>query len=380
MEKIIHYISFYSDLNDKENRYNSLACVNKVNYIMKVLNKLDYQVKIISPTYTLNNCYYSEKDITICKKNKLHVFATKSSNNKIIRYIERKLTFLVFKKYLLKNIKENEQIIVYHANTMLFYNVLKKLKKKKNIKIILEVEEIYSDVNNSLTYKKEEKMFKLADKYIFVTKMLEQKINNIANKPYCISHGNYNIENKIVDKYNDGKIHIVYSGIIDFVKKGAQMALNIAQYLSDKYVVHIIGFGNQNDIEILKEKIKENNSKNKCIVIYDGIRKGKEYISYIQKCEIGLSTQDSDEKYNDTSFPSKILAYLSNGLRVVSINIPAIKNSNVSELIYFYNENNPESAARVIMGININEKYESRSLIKKLDKEFTEKMAVMLND
>ena len=50
-------------------------------------------------------------------------------------------------------------------------------------------------------------------------------------------------------------------------------------------------------------------------------------LKFIQKCQIGLCTQNIDAAFNTTSFPSKILSYMSNGLEVVGVNIAAIKNS-----------------------------------------------------
>ena len=69
----------------------------------------------------------------------------------------------------------------------------------------------------------------------------------------------------------------------------------------------------------------------------------------MQKCHIGLSTQIPEGEYNDTSFPSKVLTYMSNGLSVVSIKIPVLLNSAVGEHLSFYSiPNGQEIAASII--------------------------------
>ena len=89
-------------------------------------------------------------------------------------------------------------------------------------------------------------------------------------------------------------------------------------------------------------------------------------ISFLQKCDIGLSLQNPEASFNMTSFPSKILSYLSNGLRVVSIRIPAIEQSSVGDLLYFYDIQTPEAIANRIKSIEMNCPYDSRKRIKSL--------------
>ena len=100
----------------------------------------------------------------------------------------------------------------------------------------------------------------------------------------------------------------------------------------------------------------------------------EEYLKFIQKCQIGLCTQNIDAAFNTTSFPSKILSYMSNGLEVVGVNIAAIKNSKVGQYIQFYNV--PDENA--ILNINLNNKTNNVDVVKELDKEFKEDLKDML--
>ena len=323
---------------------------------------------LLSLFFYFQKIFFTKYKDFIKKDNKRSVryFSTFGFGSKVLNYLKRKYSLFQLKKYLLKNVNDGDVIIVYHSCS--FYKMIKSLKRKKKVTIILEVEEIYGNVVKNKQSKNEYKIFDLVDKFIFITDLLKDKINK-DNKEYCISHGTYKVEEKINSK-KDNKIHIVYSGIIDKLKKGAFMACEISNYLSDKYVVHIIGFGKDSDIKELKDMIEESNKKNKCKIVFDGLKMGSEFVEYIQKCDIGLSTQDPAAEYNATSFPSKILSYMANGLRVVSIKIPAIETSKVGKCIYYYEKNDPCEIANTIMKIKTNDNYDSRVIISKLDKEF----------
>jgi hypothetical protein len=53
--------------------------------------------------------------------------------------------------------------------------------------------------------------------------------------------------------------------------------------------------------------------------------KGKEYNNFLHSCTYGLILQDPYLEYNYSSFPSKMLSYLSNGLTVISPDLPSFK-------------------------------------------------------
>lgn len=365
---MVCYIGFY-DTDDfkNENRDFSLAGRNKMDYIAKSIKN---DVIIVSPSWAHNFGFFSARKIKLDNKIKLYICPSYFTKIKLVNKFRKYISLLWLYIFTLFNIKKKDKIIIYHSTYLL--NYVKFLKKIKKIKIILEVEEVYSDISYK-NKKKEYKIFALADKYIFITEMLNKKIN-VNNKPYCISHGTYKSENQVIEKYNDGKIHIVYSGIIDKQKKGACTSLAICKYLNEKYKLHIVGFGSQEDVNMLINEIEENNKSNECKAVFDGKLTGDEYIKYLQRCDIGLSTQDPTGEYNATSFPSKILAYLSNGLRVVSVNIPAIKTSDVGNILYYYDEDSPEKIANVIKNIDMSDEYDSRKLINKLDKHFTKEL------
>jgi hypothetical protein len=379
--RLVKYIGFY--INDINNitRNGSIAASNKMDYITSAINELGYKVEIISPSW------FADKSRLYSKSYKFDSSDTKSivfapsfiANNKLTRYLRTLLSKLWLLKYILLNSKEDEDIIVYHSLALI--NTIKIAKMIKKFNLILETNEIYSDVIKYPNYivKNEYRIFKEADKFIFSTELLNKKLN-ILNKPYAINHGTYFVEKDRGLRFQDGRIHVVYAGIIDSQKGGAITAAVAAQYLDSNYHLHIIGFGNENNICELNDLISNISKKTECTLSYDGLLKGEEYITFLQKCHIGLSTQTSIGSYNETSFPSKVLSYLSNGLRVVSIRIKAIDQSKISDIIYFYNQDAPEEVANAIKDIDISESYNSKEKISELHTLFLRDLENLMSE
>ena len=112
---------------------------------------------------------------------------------------------------------------------------------------------------------------------------------------------------------------------------------------------------------------------------YEGCLSGEQYIRFVQKCSIGLSTQKPDARFNDTSFPSKILSYLANGLRVVSIRIRAVEESPISDLVVYYNEQSPELIAKAITSVDMTCPFDGRDRINKLYQDFAGELDALLD-
>lgn len=378
--KKIKYIGYYYPVDSKEKRNGCLAAINKMNYIAESLVKIGYNVDIISPSWYINDegKLTSKKYIKIANNIDLIQAPSYKTKNRYTGYLKSKLSQLWLFLYLLKNTKKNEQVIVYHSLALMWS--IKLLIKIKKLKLILEVEEVYSDVikaKNKLR-KVESEFISIADKYISPTELLNETINK-NNKKNIIIYGTYKVEFDIKKSFNDNKIHIVYAGTFEF-SKGVLKVIDVAKYLDKKYHIHIIGFGNQEEIKKIKDTIYNISTETSCMVTYDGLFSGEEYIKFLQRCHIGISPQNVDALYNKTSFPSKVLSYLSNGLRVVSIGIESIKKSEVKNLIYFYDIDNEIEIAKKIKSINFNEEYDSRRYINVLDEKFKINLKKLLED
>ena len=382
--KSIKYLAYYAKQNVCQERKYVLAATNKIDYICEALNNIGYNVDIISASATRNKkCNYPGGLFNLNENTRLKLFYTFPWGNalqKVLSILSMKL-FILFE--LLK-VRKDETIIVYHS--MGYMNEVNIAHRIRKFKLILEVEEIYSDVNGNIKTKlKEEKFFRKADSYIFPTQLLNDSIET-NGKPVIYIHGTYKVEtdrkckifNENLHTEKGNMIHCVYAGTFDPRKGGAILAAAAAEFLPSNYHIHILGLGSEKDTSSMKELVANLAKRCKCTITYDGLLSGEEYIQFIQSCDIGLSTQNPDAAFNATSFPSKILSYMANGLRVVSIRIPAIEKSAIGEYMYYYDKQTPEEIAKAIMDVNMNDAYDGRKIISELDANFTNNLKMLL--
>ena len=360
--KKIYYLGYYNPESNKDEKRNIvLAATNKMTYIVEAIENAGCAVEVISASQTLDKRSYVEKYIPICEKSHAHLFQTLPWGNKLRRVASILYSRRQYRKYILKNITKDDTIIVYHS--VAYADFIAKAKKKIGFKLILEVEEIYADVNGRESDRvKEYRAFESADAYIFPTELLNEKLNK-ANKPHAIIYGTYHVEADRNVSFNDDKIHVVYAGTFDPRKGGALGAVASAEFLDNKYHLHVLGFGSDVDKSNLMSEIDRISNLSECKVTFDGLRSGDDYIRFIQSCDIGLSTQNPNAAFNDTSFPSKVLSYMANGLRVVSVDIEAIKRSRISSYVCFYNSQTPQDIAEAIRRVDMNKKYDSKSFL-----------------
>lgn len=370
--KRIKYICYYDVIDSSEERGYSMAAINKLNYIFSTLNNNGIGVDIISMSGAVgDSCklyFSSKKNIGI---NTLKLFTSFSTAKK--SYMLKRTNFILLNiqlfLYLLFRIRRHEEIVVYHS--LGYVKMLNILKRLKNFSIVGEIEEIYQDAVSCSpsTCQAEYLFFELCDKYIFPTELLNDTVNH-SNKPHIIIHGTYQVDLPITDKFSDGKIHVVYAGTFDQRKGGGIAAVATAEWLPSNYQIHICGFGTEEEIMQMQNLITDINAKSGANVCYEGLKKGIDYINLLQKCHIGLSTQDPSEAFNATSFPSKILSYMSNGLEVVSIAIPAITQSAVGEHIYYYKTPTAKAIAETIIDIPIVSHKDTRKIVQNLSMQF----------
>lgn len=369
MKKEIKYIGFYDLPDSVPKRAFALAATNKMDYISDAINKAGFKVHLVSPSWFIDSSskvkFHSNSLKQLSENKKLTLVPSIGTSTKALRNIKIIGSLFWLFLWLVANIKRNEKIIVYHSPWL----VLPVLwaKKIKGFDLILEVEEIYSDVSSLHPYfdKLEQKIFKAADSFLFSTDLLQDKIN--TKKNFIVIYGNYQTFETLESPFIDGKIHLVYAGIIDSHKAGAFNAIESALYLNENYVMHIIGFG---EVELLKSRIEEINKTSKCKVIFDGAKYGHEYIKYCQQCHIGLSTQKMDGAYLDTSFPSKILSYLGMGLRVVSCYVACVAKSEIGDQVFYYKEDTPHAIAQSILNIDMSLVNNSKLKVQLLDEKF----------
>lgn len=369
MQKEIKYIGFYNLPITECKRAATLAATNKMDYISEILIQEGFTIHIVSPSWiddsSSNLNFIRQSTIKVNDRKKITFCPSFITNAKWSRNIKIIFTLCWLFFWLILHLERNEKILMYHATWLSI--PVRWAKFIRGFKLILEVEEVYGDVSviHSYFHTLENKLFSASDAFLFSTELLSKRIN--SNKPYVIIYGIYINYEKLELPHNDGKTHLLYAGIIDSHKAGAFNAIECTQYLPGNFILHIIGFG---EIPKLLRRIEELNQTNACKIIFDGTKSGEEFVRYSQSCHLGLSTQKMDGKYLNSSFPSKILTYLSLGLRVVSCYVECVANSRIKSLVTYYNIDTPEAIADAILSIDFNSQFDSRNLIKQLNDNF----------
>lgn len=375
---MVHYIGSFSRQAEEYGLFQAPAAATKMRYIADTIQK---QEKLI----LVSICGIKKHKFSIMPFTKIKISDNETdiiapsigAPIKLLRGINLILIWLFLFIYIVFFVKKNDIVLLYHS--VAYVNPILFARKIKRFKLILEVEEIYSDVSGKNDIQKEYRIFKVADAFLSPTKLLLDKIN-IYQRPAVIIHGTYQVEQFSSEIDNDDTIHCVYAGTFDPRKGGAVAAAAAAEYLPSNYHIHILGFGSENDIENMKSYVSEVAKKSSAKVSYDGLLSGEDYIKFIQSCDIGLSTQNPDAAFNATSFPSKILSYMSNGLRVVTIRIPAIETSDIGDNMYYYDKQTPKEIAKAILSINLNDNYDARSIIMNLDLKFINDIQILLEE
>ena len=375
----LKYIGFFDAQEASIQRNYFTSAANKMEYIVKAVASSGQPIEIRSASSVIESKFrfYKSETKQIGPNITLHLPSSWGGNNIYIKKFRTLWNITVLFLFLLFNTKKNEPIIVYHS--LGYLNAILWTKKIRKFKLILETEEIYTDVSDKEGKKKklEYNTIGAADAYLFSTELLNGKVN-LHNKPYCINYGTYQVEQQVVDKFDDGKIHIVYAGTFDSRKGGAVAAATAAEFLPENYHIHICGFGNNDDTIYIKDVINDTQKKSKATISFEGLLKGQNFIKFIQRCHIGLSTQNPDAEFNATSFPSKVLSYMANGLSVVSINIRAIKESKIGPFIHFYEKQTPKEIAEAILSCEINNN--NRKIIEELDVSFKKDIKSLLQE
>ena len=375
---MLFYIGFYADEKNSQNRRIVLSATNKMKYIIDTIEKIGIKQQLVSFGMTLDKKGYPASLEKISENVYLKQFKTFGRKNIFTKALDIYFSKLQLICYLLKNVKASDTLLVYHSPA--YCKEITFIKKIKKCKLVLEVEEIYGDVSGDKALRKKElAVCKRADAFVFPTDMLSSAVN-FNNKPYVTIHGTYQVEEDRCCRFDDGKTHIVYAGTFDPRKGGAGAAVGAAEYLSEQYHIHIIGFGSERQKEDIIKSIADTNKKSAATVTYDGLLSGEEYIKFIQSCQIGLSTQNPSGVYNDTSFPSKILSYMANGLRVVSVDIPAVKTSAVGEHLNYYKNQTPKEISNAIMQTKLDDAYNGREIITNLDNDFSKNIKKLLEE
>lgn len=376
MKKKIFYINYYTEDRGKGLKA-FFSCVPKVEYVVSKLENIYDEIEIVSAASSSKGVFWA-KHFKLKPSVSLKYFFSFHGNNRLTRIINAFLLRSQILFFLLRNVKKCDTVLVYHS---LFYaSVLKLYKKLTKHKFCLEIEDVFTSVNASIKDKApvEWNFFQYGDSYICVNDLLKEKLPQ--NKRTIVSYGSYLSVSKMEESH-DGEL--VYAGIIERYRYAAFLAAEAMLYLDDNYHLSIYGFGTDDDLEYLNSKIgRINNEKGYECVSYFGKLIGDDYYRAIQKSEIALSTHRYDEnnmKSADDTFPSKLLVYLANNVKVVAQRLECLERSELAKHIVFYDDPTPENVAAAIRtAAQESNNQKGRDLIARLDREFGGKLEYVL--
>ena len=373
----VFYLCNYVDSEYMGNLVSFPSAFGKIEYVTETLKKLGYEVDVVSLARSAKKRF--DKTEKIIDESEKHIYLSSfSSGGPLLKKVSVVFHWVEILYFLLKNVKREDKVIVYHSLDCRFWIYCYKKIFKKDF--ILQIEDVYTSVDKNIEHlkKKEWGIFALTDKHICVNDILCEQLNS---KHSVISYGNYMVPKELVSKKSKG-IKLVYAGVIEQKRKAAFVAVESMRFLDEEYELHILGFGEKENIDALKILIDEFNMRyEKHRIFFYGEKRGTEYFEFLQNCDIGLSTHsyhEDDMESADHTFPSKILTYMSNGLRVVAQELNVLKKSAIAEGMTFYKEPTPEEIAKAIMSVDLNDGYDSREIIKKLDEKFKQNLNELL--
>ena len=145
--KKIKCLAYYDTLDSKDRRYNNPAAYTKFSYVLECLQRLGYNVEILSASYGLDKKYIKGTTRKLSEKATLTTIGSLGRGNKLRNMLSNACFSLKLWFAVNALVKNGDTLLVYHS--LGYLDKVKKLKKRKNIRLLLEVEEIYGYVVNS---------------------------------------------------------------------------------------------------------------------------------------------------------------------------------------------------------------------------------------
>lgn len=362
----IHYIGWYIGENEFGRYTGNIPGMLKMRYVANMIKEAGLDVDIVS--LASSKCFSFSHIIKQSHGYSVKYPMSFGQKGKLGKLIDSYLKQIQFIYYVVFHVKKTDTILLYHS--VAYTNLLRKLRRYLKRRVALEVEEVYGYsaqadrdwVNGELDG------IKSMDYFLFVNSGIPRYLN-IQKEDYVVSYGVGNMSSRTTERFNDGKIHIVYAGTIEQKKLGAFTAVDTARLLPDKYVMHILGFGKDDSIAVMNDKISENNTAGKCKIIYEGYKTGKELDDFLFKCHIGISTNVMRPNFANNSFPSKVITYMCHDLTVVLGYADAFKDAPFVDGWTFYYDHTPESIAAAIENASLVNEGFYRPMIKQMNED-----------
>ncbi len=331
----ILYLGYYAPPGpERAERHTAPAGIQKMDYVLTVLRRLGYEPVVVSGAMAKRRWRRGGWASTP-EGAAVRLVWSPPGRSGALAGVSHALANLSVLRYLLQHAERDRPVLVYHS--LGYLGAVRLARRLRRFRLVLQVEEVYGDAAtlSRRARRAERRVFADADCFLLSTQLLAAEVDT-AGRPYAVVHGAYLPAARVAEPPDDGRTHVVYAGIVDLEKRGAFEAVAAARYLDARFTIDVAGFGDPTAVRHLVAEIDAQNRVADCPVTFTPSIDGPEYVRFLQRHQIGLSTQRPDGGFNKSSFPSKILAYLTNGLAVVSISVPSVRHSEVSDAVRYY--------------------------------------------
>jgi glycosyltransferase involved in cell wall biosynthesis len=299
----------------------SMGAGERKGFFKEVIEKHSSKIKIV---------YLTQWHIMLFKKKLRHVF----------------YSFFLF-GYLIKNVKRNDKLILYNASKSFFMIMpVLALKFFRDVKYVLEIEELYSYKKDCDKLKSSEKIsINKASACLIVNKNIQKFIK--SDKPVLINAGYYSLVGKTQsgaeEKDTTNEFQIIYSGRLD-KEGGILIFLEAIEHINIKCKIIITGKG------VFEELVKTYQCNNPNVIYsYLGVLPEAEYSQLLLNSVIAVNPILQMHDFGNVSFPSKVTQYLTYGLIVVSSEIQSLTIlGELNEYICTYDSDDPKKLAEKI--------------------------------
>ena len=200
------------------------------------------------------------------------------------------------------------------------FGMLKGAKKRK-IPIVFIVTDLPEFQRKGLLKKINDKLFKKADGFIFLTEQMNERVN-INKKPYVVLEGHADcslqkIDDNERDEFKDGKKVVIYAGSIQRLYGIQNLVEGFIKADIKGAELHVFGDGDY------REELEGIAAKNPSVK-YMGIKPNAEIVSAEQRAALLVNPRPTAPEYTKYSFPSKNMEYMASGTPVMTTKLPGM--------------------------------------------------------
>lgn len=380
--KTVYYLGTYrSELIAERKPAGSSAEDYKMQYLIGVLKRLGYRVVVISLLTSPLRGFHPRKVCSVDAQ-ETHVYLEAfTARGRFSGTAAAALSYLILFRYLLSVLRKGDTLLVYHAQ--LFSLPVRLARALRRFRLILEIEEIFyreaRTPKEVAREKTERALLDAADGYLAVNEAVRAEY--CGGKPSVLSYGAYTVPPEYAEPPDDGKIHLVYAGIIN-ATHGSHTAVAAMEHLDDRYRLHIYGFGLQRELDALRDMIAAANARfGGERILFHGQKAGRAFDEGLQRCHIGLNFNITlAPESGQYAFPSKIPSYLGHGLDVLTYRIGSVEHSAFQGCVQYFEEQTPEAVARAVESVTPHDRRTQTALIRDLDRTFVARLRRLLEE